>query len=194
MTSLAHFLTAIALAMPGLPGGAPRDVDQAASVPAVDEWQAAVDPDGPPLLPRAVTDGPLGEMRDVLANDTWDQVRIEQRLIIRVAPPRGAGREIAQAPPIDPVRLRERKMSKCVSLAGIAGVQPTSDSRLLLFLRDRRMVGASLDKACSPRDFYMGFYIQQTQDGMLCAGRDSIHSRSGSTCTVSRLRELVPGE
>ncbi|MCW1384472.1 hypothetical protein OLX02_16745 [Novosphingobium sp. KCTC 2891] len=193
MSNLATFLTAIALAMPGavppaasplLPGAAQDEL-----------WQAAVEPEGVPLLPKMMGEGALADMSDPLSDDTWNQVRIEQRLVIRILPPRPAGRDTLQIPPQpNTIRFRERKMANCLPVLGIAGVQPTTDSRLLLFMRDRRIVGASLDKQCSPRDFYMGFYVQQTQDGMLCVGRDSIHSRSGSTCTVSRMRELIPGE
>lgn len=113
-------------------------------------------------------------------------------MIIRIAP-RPAGRDPYTAPPIrlaEP-RLRERKMSRCVPVGSIAGVRIQSVERLLLFMRDRRLVGANLDKSCNAHDFYSGFYVEQTGDGQLCAGRDTIHSRAGATCSISRLRELV---
>ncbi|WP_225009375.1 hypothetical protein [Novosphingobium percolationis] len=186
MLSLAHFLTAVAATLPAFaPVGAGVSHDS---------WAAAVEAGGPPLLPQAVEGGLMPDLLDAMSGDDWNQVRIEQRLVIRITPPRSVGREIVQPPPMNAIRFRERKMANCLPVLGIAGVQPTADSRLMLFMRDRRIVGANLDKQCSPQDFYMGFYIRQTQDGMLCAGRDSIHSRSGSTCGLSRLRELVPGE
>jgi hypothetical protein len=77
------------------------------------------------------------------------------------------------------MRLRERKSARCLPVAGIAGVQRDMADRLVLFMRDRRIIGASLDKSCNARDFYLGFYVEQTADGMLCAGRDTIHSRAG---------------
>lgn len=186
MLSLAHLVSAFALAL----GGGSSAVT---SVPD-GVWAAAIEPDGPPMLPGSAGSALLGGTIGILGDDTWSQVRIEQRVIIRIAPPRSAGREAVQPPPFSAVRFRERKMANCLPVLGIAGVQATADSRLLLFMRDRRIVGANLDKQCSPADFYMGFYVQQTQDGLLCVGRDSIHSRSGTTCSVSRLRELVPGE
>lgn len=186
MLSLAHFLTAVAATLP-VP---------APMAPAVtsDAWAAAVEPDGPPLVPQALEEGFMPDVLDALSGDSWNQVRIEQRMVIRITPPRSVGRDVVQTPPMNAIRFRERKMANCLPVLGIAGVQATADSRLMLFMRDRRIVGANLDKQCSPADFYMGFYIRQTQDGLLCAGRDSIHSRSGSTCGLSRLRELVPDD
>jgi len=124
-----------------------------------------------------------------------EQVRIEQRLTVRIAP-RSISRELLADLPAAPLatRFRERKVGKCLSVKGIAGVQIGADDRLLLFMRDRRLIGASLEKACSARDFYSGFYVDRGGDGKLCVDRDMLHSRSGSTCTVSRLRELVAVE
>ena len=79
-------------------------------------------------------------------------------------------------------------------IASIAGVQPESSDRILLLTRNRRLIGASLDKSCRARDFYSGFYVEQNADGQLCAGRDIIHSRAGANCAVTKLRELVPDD
>lgn len=120
------------------------------------------------------------------------QVRIEQRMIIRITP-FAATREMLAALPQAPLatRFRERKVGKCVAIAGIAGVQIGGDDRLMLFMRDQRMIGASLEKACRARDFYSGFYLERSGDGQLCVDRDMIHSRSGASCSLSRLRQLV---
>ena len=121
-----------------------------------------------------------------------EQVRIEQRMIIRITP-LGPTREMLAALPPAPLvtRFRERKVGKCVAIAGIAGVQIGGDDRLMLFMRDQRMIGASLEKACRARDFYSGFYLERNGDGQLCVDRDMIHSRSGASCSLSRLRQLV---
>ena len=121
------------------------------------------------------------------------QVRIEQRVIVRISPPGPrVGQSIAaETAPAAVPRLSERKMGKCVPVSGIAAVQPDSSGRLLLFMRDRRLVSATLEKACSARDFYAGFYLERTRDGMLCVDRDRLHSRAGANCEVSRLRQLV---
>jgi hypothetical protein len=62
----------------------------------------------------------------------------------------------------------------------------------LLFMRDRRLVGADLSRNCAARDFYLGFYVSPTGDGQMCAGRDTIHSRAGATCQIAQFHELIP--
>ena len=79
----------------------------------------------------------------------------------------------------------------CVPVAAIAGVQPVEDDRLLLFLRDRRVLSAALERSCSARAFYSGFYIERSEDGQLCVSRDRLQSRSGASCQVDSLHRLV---
>lgn len=123
------------------------------------------------------------------------QVRIEQHIIWRISPMPGPAREsltaiAPTAPP--PPRMIERKMGDCVPMGWIAGGRPEGQSRLLLFLRDRRLVAANLEKACSARDFYRGFYVDKPDaDGKLCADRDRILARSGARCKISSFRLLV---
>lgn len=123
------------------------------------------------------------------------QVRIEQHIIWRVTPLPGPARQSLQAlAPTAPnaPRMIERKMGDCIPMSWIAGGQPQGGSRLLLFLRDRRLVAANLEKACSARDFYSGFYVDKPNaDGKLCADRDRILSRSGARCEISSFRLLV---
>ena len=123
------------------------------------------------------------------------QVRIEQHIIWRVTPIPGPARQSMQAlVPAAPnaPRMIERKMGDCIPMSWIAGGQPEGGSRLLLFLRDRRLVAANLEKACSARDFYRGFYVDKPNaDGKLCADRDRILSRSGARCQISSFRLLV---
>lgn len=178
-TRLRHLLVMIALALPAMPA-------------------RALDPDVASGAAGGAAAGIVGRVPGAFANglpdDAVNQVRIEQRLIIRVTP-RAPGRaELAPVAQPPPVRLRERKMANCVPVSGIAGVRPLSDSRIMLFMRDRRMVGADLAKTCSARDFYLGFYVSQTADGQLCVARDQIHSRAGTTCTIDRVRELIPDD
>ena len=88
--------------------------------------------------------------------------------------------------------LVERKMDKCLPMSAIAGGQAQAGSRLILFLRDRRMVAANLERACSARDFYSGFYVDKPNaDGRLCADRDRILARSGARCEIASFRLLV---
>ena len=155
------------------------------------EWSFAALP-----LPTAIA-APEGravwsDIADAFRSAPAEQVRIEQRLIIRITP-LGPTREMLAALPRAPLasRFREKKVGKCVAIAGIAGVQIGGDDRLMLFMRDQRMIGASLEKACRARDFYSGFYLERNGDGQLCVDRDMIHSRSGASCSLRGLRQLV---
>ena len=90
-----------------------------------------------------------------------------------------------------PPRFEERGKEKCVPLDDIAGVQTGSGNRLVLFLRDRKMISVGLEKACRARDFYAGFYVEKNKDGQLCVSRDKLQSRTGATCEVEAMRQLV---
>jgi len=119
------------------------------------------------------------------------QVRIEQRITIRIAPRRPA------TPPVvgfSLPRMSEKHAGKCVSIAAIGGVGIGGDNRLLLYLRDNRLLSASLERACRARDFYSGFYLERHNDGRLCVDRDTLLSRSGANCKVTRLRQMVPDD
>jgi len=114
---------------------------------------------------------------------------------VRISPrPQTARQDLMAdlAPPCAPTtRLEERKMEKCIPVANVAGVQTGSGNRLILFLRDQRVVTASLEKSCRARDFYSGFYVEKNKDGMICVDRDKLQSRSGANCEVARMRQLV---
>jgi hypothetical protein len=124
------------------------------------------------------------------------QVRIEQRMTIRISP-----RAQMPAPPDmligmpggggERPRYSERKIGKCLPMSGIAGVQPDGPARLLLFMRDRRVVGAELERGCRAGAFYSGFLLSRTADGQLCIDRDELLSRSGTSCKLTRIRQLV---
>jgi hypothetical protein len=58
-------------------------------------------------------------------------------------------------------------------------------------MRDRRIVQARLERACRARDFYSGFYLARSSDGKLCVDRDTLQSRSGANCKLTRFRQLV---
>ena len=123
------------------------------------------------------------------------QVRIEQRVTIRVAPRRPVVRRnlTADLPQREqPRRLVERKIGKCVNMKGIVGVTATRDNRLMLYMRDKKLIAANLEKACTARDFYSGFYVEPSKDGNLCIQRDKVQSRTGVKCQLDRLRQLVP--
>ena len=130
------------------------------------------------------------------APSAW-QVSIEQRVIVRVAP---RSRPVAPSmfmdlPDRSPgPRYIERRIGKCLPVSGIAGVQVESRNSLILFMRDRRIVSAALERACRSRDFYSGFYVAPSADGQLCVDRDALQSRTGANCKLSRIRQIIDTE
>ncbi|HUD28150.1 MAG TPA: hypothetical protein VMQ93_04705 [Novosphingobium sp.] len=133
-------------------------------------------------------------LQHALPLDAW-QVRIEQRMTIRITPRTGAPLPpdmFVGMPGGDGVpQFTERKIGKCLSIAGIASVRPDRANRLLLFMRDQRVVSAELDRSCRARDFYSGFLLERSEDGRVCVDRDTLLSRSGMNCKLTRIRELV---
>lgn len=180
MNSSAILLASLALVLPvGAGGGAP----------AKDVWHA-----GAEQMEQIATEQPFADLLQRYEPEARNQVRIEQRVIIRVAPARGTRQDlIANLPPGTKISLhyRERPMKRCVQMTNIAGVQSGPQNRLILFMRDRHIVSAALEKACSARDFYSGFYVERSEDGLLCSGRDMLKSRTGASCGVRRLSHLV---
>lgn len=126
--------------------------------------------------------------------DSQNQVRIEQRVTIRIAPlaPAPQSQMLADLPtrPL-PQRLVERSFGNCLSISGIAGVEVSNNNRLILYMRDHRVLSAGLERACNARDYYSGFYVERNSDGQICVKRDNLLSRSGASCKLSRIKQLV---
>jgi hypothetical protein len=122
-----------------------------------------------------------------------NQVRIEQRITIRIAPRAGPPPRafVMDLPDRTQPRISERHFGKCLPISGIAGFQVGQGNRLMLFLRDRRTLSLGLEKSCRAQDFYSGFYVDRNADGQLCVDRDRLQSRSGANCALTRLRQLV---
>lgn len=146
----------------------------------------------------AQPDGPFQPVNDPLTafynGQGARQVRIDQRVTIRISPQRQTNRNslLARLPQRGlATTFEEREMERCVPMTGISGVQTGNGNRLLLFLNDRRIISVSLERACRARDFYSGFYIERSEDGQLCVDRDELQSRSGAKCEVERMRQLV---
>lgn len=142
--------------------------------------------------------GPYSPIPDDMRVPDAAQVRIEQQVTIRISPrplplPMTPQRFLSDDFDSDGggPRWTERKFGKCMPIAGIAGVQPGPGNKLILILRDRRVVSASLDKACRSRDYYSGFLVAKNADGQLCTGRDELLSRSGANCQVNGFKQLV---
>lgn len=121
------------------------------------------------------------------------QVRIEQRVIIRIVPLGRKARPntLANTGTSIPLRLVERPVSGCVPIREIAGVSADRDERLRLHMRGRQILSIRFDRNCPTEAFYSGFYVEQNGDGLLCPARDTIHSRSGVRCTVGKIGQLV---
>ncbi|WP_299193094.1 hypothetical protein [uncultured Erythrobacter sp.] len=122
------------------------------------------------------------------------QVRIEQRVIIRISPQRQSNRNelLAQLPQRGlNTRFEEREMERCLPVNRISGVQTGTGNRLLLFMRDQRIISINLERACRAREFYSGFYVERSDDGQLCVDRDALQSRSGAKCDIERMSQLV---
>lgn len=141
-------------------------------------------------------ENPAAEPFRVLDNarrpPTENQVRIEQRVIIRIAPssPRTVARSMNRIAD-DTDRFEEERVGDCVPIGGIAAVQPANNNRLLLFMRDRRVLSAALERSCNSEDYYLGFYVERSGDGQLCSRRDKLQSRAGASCRFTKLSRLV---
>ncbi len=192
MHSLFAFAAPLALMLPlvaeaaDMADGAPLSGGpDATAPPSVPQCDAAATQEAPQPV------NPLVALR---RSSVANQVRIEQRVVVRIAPASPAARQnmMADLPQrAIPPRFEERGKEKCVTLDGIAGVQTGSGNRLVLFLRDRRMISVNLEKSCRARDFYAGFYVEKNKDGRLCIERDRLQSRTGARCEVEMMRELV---
>jgi hypothetical protein len=139
-------------------------------------------------------DAPVNPLTALRQSSTARQVRIEQRVVVRITPQAPSARRdlLADLPRREVApRFEERGKEKCVALDGIAGVQTGSGNRLVLFMRDRRMISVNLEKSCHARDFYSGFYVERHKDGRLCVERDKLQSRTGARCEVEAMRQLV---
>lgn len=143
---------------------------------------------GPVELPGPAA-GVVLAADELLRDPQQNQVRIEQRMVIRIAPAPPAQRDLPRTLPRE--GLREVRFKGCVDIDGIVGIQPANDNRLVLFLRDRQMLSIELERSCNARDFYSGAYIERNRDGRLCSRRERLQSRTGADCEISQLHRLV---
>lgn len=112
---------------------------------------------------------------------------VRQQLIIRVT----AGiRTGAPAAPAVPIQWREGRGPRCVPASRIIGFTFPSQRSVDLVFRDRTRMRARLERRCVALDFYRSFYIAATPDGLICADRDSIRSRTGGECEIDQFRSL----
>jgi hypothetical protein len=189
MNPLVVILSPLALLLPVLAGERPAGPEDG----AVQEAAGRADlPKGFDSLPSK----PFEVLQQARRPQELGQVRIEQRVIIRISPGSSAAREqmmgYLSGGGTSRTRYEEERLRGCVAIASIAGVQPApAQNRLLLFMRDHRVLSAALERACNARDYYSGFYVERNDDGQLCAKRDLLQSRAGASCKVAQLNRLV---
>jgi len=188
MHSLLALAAPLAFLLPVLADATDMADEGTAADASGEQCDAAAAGTGPAAAPFVT---PLSAMRQ---SSVVQQVRIEQRVIIRITPqPSGARQNLmAEVPQRAPsTRFEERGKEKCVPMGDIAGVQTGSGNRLVFFLRDRRLMSVALEKSCRASDFYSGFYVEKSKDGRLCVSRDKLQARTGASCAVEAMRQLV---
>ena len=117
------------------------------------------------------------------------QPTIHQRIVIRVRrmaeqPLPGASRK--------PIKWKERKGPKCIAPARVIGAMVSTTSTVDLLQDNAERVRAKLDHDCAALTYYQNFYIRPGPDGLVCADRDAIRTRSGGACTITRFKALKP--
>lgn len=85
----------------------------------------------------------------------------------------------------------EKKGPKCIPAAAIQRALLSGSEQVDFILLNHARIRAQFDENCPALDFYGGFYLQP-QDERLCAHRDAVHSRIGSSCTIERFKQLMP--
>jgi hypothetical protein len=115
------------------------------------------------------------------------QVIIQRSTIIRVP-------SIAPAPPVTPMKWREKGAPGCVKWSNLAAAMISSPTTIDLIIRGGTRYRIKLEKSCQSIDFFQGFYVKATPDGQICRNRDSIHGRAGGECAIDTFKTLVPAK
>jgi len=123
----------------------------------------------------------------------FGQVRIDQRIIIRLPSPASApAAEGAQRQSVAKLKYKEKKIGKCLWVDRLGGSRPGPDRTLDLLTRDGILIRAYLGEGCLAREFYAGAYMERSFDGKLCVDRDVLHARTGAKCEIDKFRLLIP--
>jgi hypothetical protein len=115
-------------------------------------------------------------------------VSVRQQFIIRVQ----RGPRLALPAGASPIDWEERRGPRCIAASRIAGATLLGQNSVDLILKDRSRIRARLENRCPALDYYYGFYVNATEDGQICADRDSIRSRVGGQCQIDHFRALSP--
>ena len=113
-----------------------------------------------------------------------------QQVIVRVTAT-GLRAPLAPNPAARLIEWRESRGPRCIPLTRILGATFPSQRSVDLIMRDRTRMRARLERRCAALDFYRSFYLALTPDGLVCADRDSIRSRSGGECQIDQFRTLM---
>lgn len=141
-----------------------------------------------PIVLLALMPGAAAGSRHDVAHLT-----IHQRIVIRIRHlAHGSTRGRIDLPGAGETVWSEHKGPACISMAALYGAVITAPDSVDLMVDGGRRLRARLDDACTSLDFYSGFYLKPTADGLMCAGRDAIRSRSGGSCPIAGLRRLTP--
>ena len=128
---------------------------------------------------------------DTSGNQGYLQVRVQQRIIIRI--PRGRPSS-ASLPQPGSGSFTEKKIGKCLVMDRFTGLRTGSGSKenLEITTRDGYIYRAYLGDGCLAREFYQGAYMERSKDGKICVERDLLHARTGAKCEIDKFRLLVP--
>src|SRR5215207_5764145 len=85
----------------------------------------------------------------------------------------------------------ESKGPKCIPAEAIRGATLSGRDQVDFLLLGRERMRAQLGDECPALDFYNGFYLSP-EDERVCAGRDTIRSRTGGSCRIQRFQRLEP--
>ncbi|MEN3973308.1 hypothetical protein WJS89_11575 [Sphingomicrobium sp. XHP0235] len=98
-----------------------------------------------------------------------------------------------------PVRARQSRSLRytlsdgpqCLDSADIAGARLAGSRTIDFMLKDRSIIRMRTDRECPSLDFYGGFYLQP-RDNRVCARRDAIRTRMGSSCQIETFQRVLP--
>ena len=142
---------------------------------------------GQALLLFAAVVAPDIRSDDPVAPAQYAQLIIRERVIIRVP---------ARPVPVAPAKTKwkEKRGPRCIPMASVGGAAVIERDSVDLILKGGQRVRARFESSCPALDYYSGFYIMPSADARICADRDSIHTRAGGECQITRFRKLVTGK
>jgi hypothetical protein len=138
------------------------------------------------------SDGAEQQRPQISGTVTFHQQIIIVRTPAAVRPPNAAAAQAAETASVNASRIRweEHRGPRCIAWGQIAGVGLLSQDSVDLVFRDNTRIRARLERHCPALDYYHGFYLAATPDGLICADRDLIRARTGGQCQIDRFRSL----